>query len=80
MSAKDPESHLLFVMSGFLAYLALPIVFGTALYLALTLGAFPPEADAIAIPFAGFLMVWISGLLFAFVLGAIGVSRELRKR
>ena len=77
MNAKDTESHLLLILMALLAYLTLPILFGSALYAALRLGAFPPESDAIAIPFAGFLMLWIFGLFVALAVGAIHAGRAL---
>ena len=66
-------------MIGFLTYLTLPIQFGAVLYVALILGAFPPESDSIAIPFAAFVLLWIVfGAICAFLLGAvyIGTRRE----
>ena len=78
MKDEDSESQLLLIMVGFLAYLALPILFGTGLYLALIPGEFPRGSDSNANPLVGFLLLWISGLLFAFVLGALHVTRTAR--
>jgi hypothetical protein len=75
MKDEDSESQLLLIMIGFLAYLTLPILFGTGLYLALILGEFPQVSDSHANPLVGFLLLWISGLVFAFVLGALHVTR-----
>ena len=80
MKDEDSESQLLLIMIGFLAYLSLPILFGSALYVSLTLGAFPPELDLIAIPLAGFFMLWTCGLFVAFVWGAIHVVSGLPKK
>ncbi len=51
------------IVIAVLVYLTSSLLFGVGLYLCLTLGMFPPEADSIGIPFAGFMMLWFVGLV-----------------
>jgi hypothetical protein len=78
MSEQASKTHLSIVMVGFLGYLTLPFLYWAWLMYELESGAFPPEADSIGIPLAGFLFLWIAGLFFAFVLGAIHIGKKLR--
>jgi hypothetical protein len=50
-------------MVSAMLYLVSPALFGGLLYYELLAGAFPPESDAIAIPFMGFVFLWLIGLI-----------------
>ena len=63
------EKRLMLIMPSVLAYLSLPIMYGRGLFSELKAGAFPADADAIAIPFMGFLLVWIFFLPFLILFG-----------
>ena len=65
MTEKESERNLSLVIVGVLVYLAMPVVLGLGLFISLSFGLFPPESDSIAIPFAGFLLLWFGGLLIA---------------
>lgn len=53
-------------------YLAFPIFVGLQLYLNLSAGKYPSDADSIIIPFAAAIIVWILGFVpFGFVLWAV---------
>jgi len=74
MSVKVRKKHLSIVATGFFAYLSLPFVFWTWLLHELEAGSFPPEADSIGIPMAGFLFLWFVGLFVCS--GVIYLARQ----
>lgn len=58
-------------------YLLSPIFVGGGLYYELQAGSFPPESDAIAIPFMGFMVLWLAGLIVgSIVLIGIKIFRK----
>ena len=77
MSSRVAAQQLSILMIGFLTYLSLPFIFFAWLMYELESGSFPTEADSIGIPMAGFLLLWIVGLVFAVVVGAIYVWRRV---
>ena len=70
------------IASGAVLYLLLPLLFGILMYVLLINDAFPPEADAIMIPIAGFVVMWICAIPVAVVvLGSIElVGREFESK
>jgi hypothetical protein len=42
-----------------MSYLVSPIFFSAWMFKLLAEGAFPPNADSIGIPIAGFIMLWV---------------------
>lgn len=68
---ETTEKRLNVIMIFFLAYLISPIAYGAWLYSGLVKGAFQPDADAIMIPFAGCVLLWL--LAFPFFLFACGL-------
>ena len=76
MTEKPSERHLSLLMTGFFIYLTLPVVFGLGLVVILSFGLFSPDADSIAIPFAGFLVLWFGGFLIG---GLIAAGRVVSK-
>jgi len=70
MTQKQSQRDLSILMTGFFIYLTLPVVFGLGLVMALSFGLFSPDADSIAIPFAGFLVLWFGGFLIGGIIAA----------
>jgi hypothetical protein len=61
-----PTKSSLAVLAA-VGYLFSPIVYISWLVLELNAGAFPVNGDSIGIPIAGFLFIWLVGLLLAAV-------------
>lgn len=57
-------------------YFVSPVAFSLLLIQQLQAGAFPPEADSIAIPIAGYIFLWLIGWL---VIGAIAFAYSVWK-
>lgn len=57
-------------------YLVSPVAFSLLLFKQLDAGAFPPEADSIGIPIAGFVFLWLIGWL---VIGVIAFAHSVWK-
>ena len=70
------EKRLALIMLSVLAYLSLPLVFGLWLMGEQNAGAFPLDGETIAIPFFGFLLVWIfffpSLIIFGYLVESLG--------
>jgi hypothetical protein len=58
-SINTDENRLTAIMLLAFGYLSLPLLGGAYLYFSLSHNHFPPNADAVAIPFAGFLLLWV---------------------
>ncbi len=47
------------IMLAALGYILAPILFAALMFTLLDVGAFPPNADSIGIPIAGFTLLWL---------------------
>lgn len=73
MDVTNRETQLSMIMAAFIAYIFSPIVFWFLLDYELASGAFPTDADSIGIPMAGFLVLWLSGLVIILI-GAFSIT------
>lgn len=64
---KTSDGRLAMIMITFLLYVASPVIFGLVLIKYIEAGAFPPEADAPALPFIAFMVLWLIALPFVVV-------------
>jgi hypothetical protein len=68
------EKRLTLIMLFFFLYIISPCVFAAWMFNELSNGAFPAQSDSIAIPIAGFVVIWIIAFpFFVFFCGLIEI-------